>query len=87
MSSATATVGSVTDRIRQFLAEQTTDELVPALRATVAAGDPASSGLVYFIVDELYSRDAKLLAVVDRWAQALDDDRTQAQVVLDYFEV
>ena len=87
MSSATATVGSVTDRIRQFLAEQTTDELVPALRATVAAGDPASSGLVYFIVGELYSRDAKLLAVVDRWAQALDDDRTQAQVVLDYFEV
>lgn len=86
MTVATTTLVEVSDKIRSFISRQTTDELVPALRATVAADDPSSGALVYFIVDELYSRDAELLAVVDRWAQALDDDRTQAQVVLDYYE-
>lgn len=86
MTVATTIVVEVSDKIRSFISRQTTDELVPALRATVAADDPSSGALVYFIVDELYSRDAELLAVVDRWAQALDDDRTQAQVVLDYYE-
>ena len=85
MSSATTTVEVVSDRIRSFISRQPTDELVPALRATVAADDPSSGALIYYLVDELYSRDADLLAVVDRWAQALDDDRTQAQVVLDYY--
>lgn len=72
-------------KTRRFLRRLEKDELVGALRATVRAADPTSDDLAHYIMDELYRRDAELLGAVDRWAQALDDKRSQAQVVLDHY--
>ena len=73
-------------KTRRFLRRLDRDELVRGLRATVESDGASSDELAYYIMDELYSRDAELLAAIDRWAQALDDGRSQPQVVLDHYD-
>lgn len=79
------TVEEAVAKTRRFLRRQDVGELVGALRALHRKQDPTGRDLEYLIVDELYRRDPVLLGVVDDWCSAVDDSRSQVQVVLDYY--
>ena len=85
MASSLLTVDEAVAKTRGFLRRQDVGELVAALAALHRNDEATSRELEYLIIDELYRRDPLLLGVVDDWCSAVDDDRPQVQVVLDYY--
>jgi len=86
MASSVLTVDEAVAKTRRFLRRQDVGELVGALRGLHRNEEATSRELEYLIIDELYRRDRVLLGVVDDWCTAVDDDRPQVQVVLDYYD-
>jgi len=86
MASSVLTVDEAVAKTRRFLRRQDVGELVAALGALHRNEEATSRELEYLIIDELYRRDRVLLGVVDDWCTAVDDDRPQVQVVLDYYD-
>lgn len=69
--------------VREHVSALSDQLLVDMVRVCVEADDASYQATLLVTIDELYRRSPVLRAELDRWADDLEDRRSQADIVLE----